>query len=291
MTARSPNAFLLSAATHGLVVALVLVFAWSSQPAPVETSHILTMVHGAGDNYMATEAPALGTPDGVKFDGPQPAAQPLPPAPAITPVPPRPTPVAPVTPVVKPAPATKPPVSMARLVERVVDNKVAAAERQIKKDQAAAAAITKAEFDKQNAAKNGTAAKSPSTLKPTHIDGQGIANGVKGGSTANKIGGAGGTALSREAADQLDAYKAFLIQRLRDAHTNPDGLSNLLQADVSFHISADGTVSGAKIVRSSGNSDFDKSVLEAFRKVGPLGPTPTHQAYDWTTTFQMSDQV
>ena len=289
MTARSPSAFLLSAATHGLVVALALAFAWSARTSQVAPPQVLVLVAGAGDNYMATEAPALGTPAGVKFDGPQPVAHPVPPEPAIAPTPPAPTP-RPVSPVVKAPPATKPPVSMARLVERVVDNKVAAAERQIKKDQAAAA-ITKAEFDKQNAAKNSTAAKTPSAIKPTHIDPQGIINGAPGGSTANKNGGAGGTALSREAADQLTAFQAFLMQRLRDAHTNPDGLSKLLQADVSFHVSVDGTLSGARIVRSSGNSDFDKSVLDAFHKVGPLGPTPTHQAYDWTTTFQMSDQL
>jgi TonB family protein len=58
-----------------------------------------------------------------------------------------------------------------------------------------------------------------------------------------------------------------LVQRLRESHQQPPGLSDLLNAGVEFTIAANGNISGVRIVRSSGNAAFDQSVLEAFFRV------------------------
>lgn len=62
-------------------------------------------------------------------------------------------------------------------------------------------------------------------------------------------------------------YFGDLVGRLRDAHELPGGVSDLLSAEVQFTIASNGTVSGVRIVRSSGSRDFDESVLEAFGRL------------------------
>ncbi len=306
MNNRAPSAFLLSAILHGLVVALLLFLSYAMKESEPETPKIFELVAGAGDNYGALEAPALGSPTGVKFDAPEaPVAPPsptpepepspitpTPPEPAPTPVAPAPTPVKP-TQVVKPKPVPKP-VDMAKLVTRITQKRADNIKKKIEKDQKAAedraakeAALdakrmTKAEFDRMN---RGSAARPG----PTKIDAEGIAGGVTGGSTNNKSGGAGGKALTREQMDLSDAYIAMLIQRLRQAHQKPDGLSDLLQTKVSFRLNADGSVSDVRIVRSSGNNDYDNSVLAAFRKVRLPTPPANLKTDVYSVTFKMKE--
>ncbi len=306
MNNRAPSAFLLSAILHGLVVALLLFLSYAMREREVETPKIFELVAGAGDNYGATEAPALGSPTGVKFEAPEaPVAPPsptpepepspitpAPPEPAPTPVAPAPTPVKP-TQVVKPKPVPKP-VDMAKLVTRITQKRADNIKKKIEKDQKAAedraakeAALdakrmTKAEFDRMN---RGSAARPG----PTKIDAEGIAGGVMGGSTNNKTGGAGGKALTREQMDLSDAYIAMLIQRLRQAHQKPDGLSDLLNTKVSFRLNADGSVSDVRIVRSSGNNDYDNSVLAAFRKVRLPTPPANLKTDVYSVTFKMKE--
>ena len=86
-----------------------------------------------------------------------------------------------------------------------------------------------------------------------------------------------------------DAYIAMLIQRLREAHKKPDGLSDLLQTKVSFRLNADGSVSNVQIVRSSGNNDYDNSVLAAFRKVRLPTPPANLKTDVYSVTFKMKE--
>ncbi len=74
MTARSPSALLLSASLHGLVVAIAVLLTYLAQSQVKQVPKILELVEGPGDNYGATAAPALGTPDGVKIAIPEPPA-------------------------------------------------------------------------------------------------------------------------------------------------------------------------------------------------------------------------
>ena len=72
MTARSPNAFMLSATLHGAVAATVLLGAWAAQKAVSDRSPVFELVAGGGDNFNALNAPALGDPSGSKFSVPSP---------------------------------------------------------------------------------------------------------------------------------------------------------------------------------------------------------------------------
>ncbi len=134
-----------------------------------------------------------------------------------------------------------------------------------------------------------TAAKAPGKAVP-RIDAQGIANGVRSGSTANTRGGGGGKAMTREEQSQLNTYIALLLNALKEAHEPPQGANDALEAKVTFDITASGAILNPHITKSSGDRDFDESVLEAFRKVRGIGPPPTGKADTWTVTFRMKDE-
>ncbi len=121
------------------------------------------------------------------------------------------------------------------------------------------------------------------------IDQQGIAGGVRGGSTANTRGGGGGKELTREEQSQLNTYISFLLSALKEAHEPPPGVSDQLEAKVTFDITASGSILNPRISKSSGDRAFDDSVIEAFRRVKSIGPTPDGKADTWTVTFRMKD--
>jgi colicin import membrane protein len=122
------------------------------------------------------------------------------------------------------------------------------------------------------------------------VDAQGIAQGVKGGSTANTRGGGGGNALVREQQNQMNTYISLLIQELKKAHEAPPGVSDQLEARVTFDITASGAILNPRISKSSGDKAFDESVLEAFLRVRSIGPTPNRRSDTWTVTFKMRDE-
>jgi colicin import membrane protein len=320
---RTP-AFIASVSLHALLIGLVLGFAYSNHKKSEEDKpKIFELVMGEGDNFAATEAAALGTPGGgikIEIPGPPtPTPSPVEPAPPEPEPEPEPSPVepsrppkpAPVTPPVKnppkapPAPKEYKPVNMAKMVDRIADKRAANIEKKIKAEQKAAderaakeAALnakrmTKADFDRQNQGKlspSQTAAKSGGgTGAAKRIDAEGIAKGVVGGSIANKIGGAGGKALTREDIELSEAYISLLIQRLKAAHQKPDGLSDLLQATVRFRLTSSGTVVEVTIIGSSRNAEYDRSVLEAFRRITLPRPPSNLKTSDYELTFKMKE--
>jgi len=121
------------------------------------------------------------------------------------------------------------------------------------------------------------------------IDAEGIAGGVSGGSTANKTGGAGGKALTRQDIELSDAYISLLIQRLKTAHQKPDGLSDLLEATVKFSLLSSGSVVNVTVIGSSRNSEFDQSVMAAFRRITLPPPPANLKTSDYTLTFKMRE--
>lgn len=70
------------------------------------------------------------------------------------------------------------------------------------------------------------------------------------------------------------AYLDRLFAKLRAEHQKPEGLDDGLQARVEFVVRADGSVTGVRILKTSGNAEFDASVLAAFRQVSGLGSPP-----------------
>ncbi|PTY04880.1 hypothetical protein DB347_19470 [Opitutaceae bacterium EW11] len=303
MNAQSPSAYVASLVLHGLFVAAILLSAWAMNSNRASTK-IFELVAGEGDNYGATEAPALGTPEGTK-DQSEASAPAQPPA-----VPVQIEAVAAPPATVPKATPTTPNFTrtITRISNRVRDRemkkfekeqkaKAEAEERAAAKEAAAAKSaanrMTKEEFDRRygkqlaaNSARTGTSG----TIKTSRIDAKGISGGVVGGSTANTKGGAGGPAMTREEGDMLDAYFSLLIQRLKNAHERPTGVSDVLTAQAEFSILADGTIFDVRISRSSGNAEFDQSVLSAFRNVGSIGPRPDGEGtLTRRVTFKMRD--
>jgi colicin import membrane protein len=314
MSARTANSFFASAALHAVLMALVLWFTWAhNRSDDKEPLVVFDLVAGEGDNYAATEAPALGVAGGIKLEIPEPPA-PSPSPVESAPSEPESSPITAAASPVEPAPPVKPtpkptatpvkeykPVNMAKMVDRIADKRAANIEKKIKADQdkaakAEAAAnakkMSKAEFDRLNKNKSLAAQKPGSSGTGTSlkkIDTEGIAGGVVGGSTANKTGGAGGKALTRQDMDLNDAYISMLIQRLKQAHQKPDGLSDLLEATVKFRLTASGAVTNVTIISSSRNAEYDQSVLAAFRRISLPPPPPNLKTSDYTLNFKMRE--
>ena len=268
MRAQSPGAYGLSVLLHGAVVVLIGFFSYAASSVVQDSPKILELVAGAGDNYMATEAPALGSPGGIKVQSPPilPAEKPQP----------APIQAAPPEAPAKPA-ATAPskPVDLVKSLNRVETRRKIRLENQYKKQEEAA--------EKREEALRRQAAKA------AHIDAEGIREGVIGGSTANKVGGAGGKALTREEGNELDLYFSLLKSRIKENHTPPEGVSDTLEARLEFFVAADGSLSHFRIVSPSGNHEFDRSVIEACERTRSIGPRPDGRSEMVQMTFKMRE--
>jgi colicin import membrane protein len=283
----SSKGFAVSATLHGAVAALMF-FNFIVNRNEVEVPKIFELVAGEGDNYMAREAPALGTPGGVSIDIPR-APQPEPAQSAPAP-----------QEIVMPAPKKQPePVpDFRKKLQRDLSNAQAKARREITRQREIAAQraaaekraaearraaaekqqaearraeeqtrMTKAEFDRANQASSRPAPRKSGPLKVAKIDVEGIAKGVAGGSTANKVGGAGGRVLKTNNVDVLAAYDAMFKQRLRAEFEPPPGLSDSLMAEIEVRSNADGSLSGGRVTKSSGSAEFDRAVMDALKRV------------------------
>ena len=317
MTANSPSSYSVSVMLHGAFVAAVVLTAWVLKDHSLtKEPKILELVAGEGDNWAAKEATALGTPSGVKFEpapeppkpapvapAPEPVAPPPmqaapvqpPPEPVVVPVerpPVTPAPVAPVTPK-KPA-VKKPEPTFSEMVKQRADRKERLTMAQFRKEQAAKAKIeakaaelkknqqTKAEFDRENAKKLAANTKN-GTPSYQRIDTKGLATGVSGGKTDQA--GAGGPALSREEQDQLDTYFKLLIEKLKAVHEKPADVGDGLSTEVEFMVASNGAIGKVRITKSSGNAEFDQSVLAAFTAVRTIGPPPSGRSETAKTRF------
>ena len=288
MTDRTGSAFLLSATLHAIAIEVFLLLSFVAHQSTENLPRVLELVAGEGDNYGAKVAPALGTPDGVKLDlatPPTPKAEPFkaPPEPPkaepvkAPPEPPKPVPVAPATPApVKAADAPTVP-NFKQQIQRKIIRAESKAKMEVAKERAAEAKrlaeeqkkMTKEEFDRAN--------KKTGSARAPKVDAEGIAKGVVGGSTENKKGGAGGKALVSNNDDALAGYFSLFKQRLTQAFELPPGLSDTLVAVVRVQNNADGSLTGARIIKSSGSADFDRAVLEAVRRI-QLPARPDHRS-------------
>jgi colicin import membrane protein len=279
MSAQTPGAYGMSALVHAGAVGLVLFFSYAANSIEEDSPKVFELVAGQGDNYAATAAPALGSPDGAKV---QPAeALPLTAPPSLPVAKTQPSPIQeapetiPAPPKVAKTKTAKP--TVAKPVDLVASLKRAEARREKKLE---------AQYQKQKAAEE---KRQEAMRKVSHIDAEGIREGVIGGSTDNKVGGAGGKALTREEGSLLDAYFAMLLSKIKESHTPPEGVSNNLSARVELFVAADGSISHVKIVSSSGNEEFDRSVIDACEHTHSVGDRPDGKSEPVTFTFKMRE--
>jgi TonB family protein len=86
-----------------------------------------------------------------------------------------------------------------------------------------------------------------------------------------------------ESSDALQRYLSALRQRIQQAF-EPSG-SNL-EAEAYFTVTAQGTLSSARIHRSSGNAAFDRSVLRTLQTARTPGPPPGNRSYEFSLIFR-----
>jgi len=305
-----PAAFVTSVLLHGLVVAVLLLAAYSKSFESKPATKIFELVAGEGDNFAATEAPALGSPGGIKLSVPAPPVpRPEPVAPEVTkpepvpekpiPTPPVPTPPIPTPPVPKPPMPVAPPVPKQEPVKSPTEPKPTTSKTKTMAEQMRWEAIRSESKIKTQIARDKAAekkrleqeakvAKAAAASAP-RVDVEGIVKGVQGGSTANKVGGAGGKALVRsDAPEMMDAYFGMLRDRLLKALDKPPGLSDTLVAEAEFRIGADGSIRGAKIISPSGSAEFDRAVLEAYSRVR-MPARPDGKSSVQTARFRTKD--
>lgn len=309
MSDGSGKGFLFSATLHGIVAALMF-FGFVLKREGSETPKVFELVAGEGDNYMAREAPALGTPGGVSIEipsVPEPTPSPPEPSPPVEIVPAPPATPPPTPKVVTPAPPKNAETTVPDFKKKirrdiiVAESKAKQAvkrqreaelkkqrEAELKKQREAEAKeakrraddekrMTKEEFDRANKSRTKVASAKGTPVKVTKIDAEGIAKGVIGGSKANKTGGAGGRALKSDHDDVLAAYDALFKQRLRAQFEPPPGLSDSLKVEIEVRSNADGTITGATVAKSSGSAEFDQAVLDALRRVR-MPPRPDRKS-------------
>jgi len=273
MRANSPAAFFVSLLLHGAAVGLVLLLTFYATQNENTPPVIFELVAGPPTAPDELVAPALGnTTSPVKLDVPK-VMPAVPETVKTVETPPPKEEMIPESAPAKPVPVAKP-------------KPVTSITKELKKSER----LSYQDYLKKHPVpKEAKVAPVQRGGAVPRIDAQGIAEGVRGGSTANTRGGGGGKALTREQQNEENTYISFLLNELKAAYDSPPGVSDQLKAGVTFEIAADGTISNPRIARTSGNRDFDEAVLAAFRKVRSIGPTPNGKSETWTVTFRMSD--
>lgn len=96
--------------------------------------------------------------------------------------------------------------------------------------------------------------------------------------------------MSQAEQNQMDRYFSALYQRLDREFTQSVGASGRnLEATVRFTIEADGRITRAQIIRSSGQPAFDQAVRDLFLRVRQFEPPPDRKAWNPTLIFRLSD--
>jgi colicin import membrane protein len=276
MRQEQANAFFASLFLHGAAVGLVVFMTFYAARKDSTPPVIFELVAGPPTDRDALVAPAKGEENPVKLEVPTKAEVVKTPEPPITETVKTETPPVKeemVPPPTKEAAKTKPTDAAKQIVRDLKKS-----ERMSYKDYLKKHPIPKEQ--PQTTARTGGAVP--------RINAKGIAEGVVGGSTASK-GGGGGKALTREEQSELNTYISFLVNALREAHEPPPGVNDKLQTEVTFDITASGNILNPRISHSSGNREFDESVLAAFRRVGSIGPVPTGKGDTWKITFRMRE--
>ena len=81
------------------------------------------------------------------------------------------------------------------------------------------------------------------------------------------------TAHTARTASEVDKYRSLIRQRVSHSWNRPVGVAKGLKCVVSVRLAPGGEVLSANVVRSSGNTTFDRSVENAVYKAAPL-PLP-----------------
>lgn len=268
---RVSNAYLASVAMHAVFIAVMIASAVVMRQDQTEETKTFELVMGEGNNFAATLAPQEGVKGGNEKIELAPSMPKIPPRP-VAPPPPAPDPVMPEPSPVAPPPSPKVPEPV-KPEPKALPNKVP--------EPKAEPSMSYAEWQKMKAqeekAKAKAPAKTPGPFKVPVIDPKQFRAGTKDGAKTNTgfTGpGAGGKALEATEGSLLERYLQLLKNRVRESHRSPAGTPPGIQAEVEFRITLAGDITAVRVTRSSGNPEYDRSVLDAFQAVGSIGPPP-----------------
>jgi len=214
-------------------------------------------------------SPALpSTEPALDFSAPE---EPAPPPPKVQPPPPKPKPPDPVPkPVDKPKPIPEPP--------KVPPPPPKPVEPPPKP-------MTMEEFRKLNPQKPKTPPKTPpKPVTVPRIDTRFTPNLKDTVVNTDSLAG-----LSQIQQSALQSYIARLRAALELCWAKPSGVSQTISTEIEFHVVPAGTLTRIRITRSSGNSQFDGSVLDAFEALGTGGQTPEGKPLNLRLTFRMNE--
>lgn len=76
------------------------------------------------------------------------------------------------------------------------------------------------------------------------------------------------------------AYIGAISQKIAQNWLRPPSITDDLKCEVLVTQLPDGSVTGARISKSSGNAVFDESVIKAIYKAAPLPPPPSPEVFD-----------
>lgn len=286
---RSHPAYWSSLALHGAIVGAIVVaglmFSQSRQAAP----QVFELVAGQGDNYMATQATALGAEDGVKFDAPEVPAPPEPQGdhalhpPETAPL--EAVPPAKLTPM-KHAASAKDLATGAVNFRKALQHAQIVGESRIKMREIR----ERREREKQARLAAQAAARKAGVSYEAFLRQQaakGRAGGVVHGTSMEA--GAGGKALTAEQQDAMAAWAELLRERWRDSFVPPADFTESMVAHVKWVVGADGSISRVHITHSTGNAAFNDAVIDALQHIS-IPPPPSHRGDDYEADFSLKNE-
>lgn len=243
---RTPLAVVLAVVMHVLLAALLVVYFWVRRPPVLASSdHVFELVSTSPAAEPAASAPAQSAP-AVHMPT-------LPPPPHAAPVTPKSTtPPLPVTQVPTPIAATQQPTSKPE---------------------------TYADFLKQHQLPTTTTTSTshPQPARPVPhvgVDSTAIENSLKAMANSPNPSAQSGQPSSAAKSD----YIAGLEERLKAAYEKPPTLVDQgLSTVVDITIAADGQVLSCRVVRASGDAQFDAAVSAAIQRVTVVDPPPNGQ--------------
>lgn len=97
--------------------------------------------------------------------------------------------------------------------------------------------------------------------------------------------------LSSADQDAISRYIAALRGRINAVWEQPANYTgNLREVVVVFDVDASGRITRVRLESGNASDPFAQSVLRAFERVAPAGPTPDRQNYTFRLPFRMVDR-
>lgn len=98
-------------------------------------------------------------------------------------------------------------------------------------------------------------------------------------------------APTRKELEAMAEFERMLTRQIDRAWKKPpDANARGLVAMVEFVVHADGTITNVRVARSSGNSSFDASAVEAVRSARGFGKPPNGQSNTYTIPFMLDER-